>query len=65
MHFMFAPYGAADTLRPTTIRSACHRSGVEITLILERGRVASSSHEGAVVIFAAPLREWYVDLVAT
>ena len=65
MHYMFAPYGRVDALRLTEIRSACHRSGVEIAMRLEHGHVALTSHPTAIVVFAAPLREWYADLVAT
>ena len=66
MHFMLAPWGQEARLQePTEIVSACHHSGVEIRVRLQGGRPVHKSHPQSRVVFTAPLRVWYDDLIDT
>jgi hypothetical protein len=64
---MFGPtrWCKASDLAPTQLESVCHRSGARVMQRLEGGHLVASSHPDAKVCFAAPLREWYDDLIAT
>eukprot|EP01052_Picozoa_sp_SAG31_P013676 SAG31_NODE_828_length_11716_cov_4.405785_5_plen_144_part_00 len=65
MHHMFAEYGAESALQRSTLSSVCHRSGEQIKIVLESGRVVETSHPAYTVCFTAPARSWYNDLVTT
>ena len=65
IHYSLGPYKMENILPDTTIHSVCHHTGAEVTTLLRQGRVAHSSHPEHKVVFSAPLREWYNDLVAT